>query len=110
MSSDTARTTPSGAIIDDRRSAEDKARTVLLVVATDSFMSGWGHAPGKSYFAVPCASLEQAEIVEENMRHRSEMKRVRIVYKDYRPRLRAGDHLSIRNMSDCSRFYERGGF
>ncbi len=96
--------------IDDRRKPEDKAATVFLVVATDSFMSGWGHAPGRSLFAVPCRSWEEAKIVEDNMRHRSEMKRVRVVGKGYRPKLRDGDHYSIRDMSDCDRFYRPGGF
>lgn len=101
---------PCGAVIDDRRTDEDKAQTWGFVVATDSFMSGWGRAAGRSLFAVPVTSLEQAEIVADNMQHRSEMKRVRIVGHDYRPRLQAGDHYSIRDMSDCSRFYEVGGF
>ena len=95
---------------DDRRSEADKAATVGFVVATDSFMSGWGNAPGKSYFAVPFRSYEESRIVEDNMNARTEMKRVRVVGKDYRPRLRAGDHFSIGAIDDCSRFYTAGGF
>ncbi len=98
-------------IIDDRRTKRDKARTVGFVVATDSFMSGWGQARnGRSIFAVPLSSWEQSDIVEANMRARSEMKRVRVVGKDWKPKLHAGDHLSIRGMEDCSRFYTAGGF
>ena len=105
------RTLPSGAIIDDRRSEKDKARTWGFVVATDSFMSGWGRAPGRSIFAVPVVDLRQAEIVLDNMEHRTEMKRARLVLADnYRPKLRGGDHFSIRDMSDCSRLYSPGGF
>lgn len=96
--------------VDDRRTPEDKAITAGFVVATDSFMSGWGRARGRSLFAVPFRTYEEAEIVLQNMEARSEMKRARIVGKDYRPRLRDGDHLSIRDMSDCSRFYEKHGF
>ena len=96
--------------IDDRRTEEDKARTVGFVVANDSFMSGWGQAPGRSIFAVPFRSWTEASIVEDNMRHRSEMKYVRVVGKAYRPRLRAGDHFSIRDMSECDRWYKEGGF
>lgn len=103
-------TTKAGAIIDDRRTDEDKAATLFLVVATDSFMSGWGKAQGRSLFAVPCRDEAQAEIVADNMRHRSEMKRVRIVNRTWRPSLTSGDHLSIRDMSDCDRFYKPGGF
>ncbi len=97
-------------IVDDRRTDEDKQRTRGFVVATDSLMSGWGQAPGKSYFAVPFEDAEQASIVEQNMRRRSEMKRVRIVLSDYRPKLQDGDHLSIRAMDDCNRFYTPNGF
>ena len=95
---------------EDHRTPEQKAATVCFVVATDSFMSGWGQAKGRSIFAVPCRSMQEAFIVEDNMRHRSEMKRVRIVGADYRPRLYNGDHLSIRAMDDVSRFYEPGAF
>jgi len=99
------------ATTDDRRSEADKARTWGFVVATDSFMSGWGGAAGgRSIFAVPVRSPKEAEIVADNMRARSEMKRVRIVGHDYKPRLRNGDHLSIRAMDNCARFYKPGGF
>ena len=102
--------TLNGAIIDDKRTEQDKAETVGFVVATDSFMSGWGGAPNKSYFAVPFKTWEQADIVEANMRRRSEMKRVRVVTAPYKPYLKNGDHLSIRDFSDCSRFYKVNGF
>jgi hypothetical protein len=99
-----------GAVIDDRRTDEERELTQLFVVATDSFMSGWGFAPGKSYFAVPCTDHAQAQIVLGNMEDRTEMKRPRIVGKNYKPRLRPGDHLSIRSPKDCDRFYIKGGF
>lgn len=98
-------------IIDDRRTDEDKAATWGFIVATDKFLSGWGGAPRRSIFAVPVRSYEEARIVDDNMRHRSEMKRVRLVIgKNYRPKLYPGDHLSIRDMADCDRFYTPGGF
>ena len=101
----------SPAITVDNRTDADKANTALFVVALDKFMSGWGGAPGRSYFAVPCASLEQAKIVQANMRHRSEMTRVRLRWASQRiVSLRHGDHLSIRAMDDCERFYTPGGF
>ena len=101
-----------GAIVHDRRTEEDKARTAGFVVATDSFMSGWGKAPGRSLFAVPFADDIQAAIVERNMQHRSEMKRVRIVARDYpqQVKLSPSDHLSISDMRGSSRFYREGGF
>ena len=97
-------------IRNDRRTEADKAATVGFVVATDRFMSGWGQAPGSSYYAVPFSDWDQAVTVEANMRRRSEMKRVRVVGADYRPRLGAGDHLSIASMDGASRFYTVGGF
>lgn len=101
-----------GAIVHDRRTDMDKARTAGFVVATDSFMSGWGLAPGRSLFAVPFANGIQAGIVERNMHHRSEMKRVRLVGADYpqRVKLWPGDHLSISDMRGSSLFYREGGF
>ncbi|KKN40355.1 hypothetical protein LCGC14_0734070 [marine sediment metagenome] len=98
------------AVVDDQRTEADKAATVCFVVATDGFMSGWGQAPGRSIFAVPCRSWEESSTVTDNMNHRSEMKRVRLVGLDWRPRLLKGDHLSIRAMDDCERFYTPGGF
>ena len=94
----------------DNRTDEEKAATVGFVVATDSFMSGWGQAAGRSIFAVPIRSWQEADTVERNMKNRSEMKRVRVVGKNWRPRLSPGDHLSIRSCADVSRFYEEHGF
>jgi len=102
--------TNTGAIIDDRRTDEQREITWGFIVATDSFMSGWGMAKGKSYFAVPVANNEQARIVEANMRRRSEMKRVRFVLADYRPKLQAGDHLSIMELDPKARFFQVNGF
>ena len=102
--------TKSGAVIDDRRTAKEVEQTIGYVVATDRFMSGWGHAPGRSLFAVPFRNHTEAAIVEQNMRRRSEMIRVRVVGEDYRPKLYRGDHFSIRSMAECSRFFQEGGF
>lgn len=95
-------------MIDDKRTDTERALTVCYVVATDSFMSGWGLAKGRSLFAVPCKSWEQSRVVLGNMHNRSEMKYVRV--QSNLPRLRKGDHLSIRSMDECSRFYTPGGF
>ncbi len=98
--SDNARTLPGGGVIDDRRSKEVREATRWLVVATDSFMSGWGRAASRSLFAVPCRDYDQAKAVKDNMRQRSEMKRARIVFAPrYRPHLWEGDHLFIRDSS-----------
>jgi len=66
----------------------------IYMVATDSFMSGWGKASGgKSYYAVACSDHIVAADVERRMRARSEFKRVRDNLKP--PRLGPNDHLHI---------------
>lgn len=90
------RTTRSGATIDDSRTPDQHVQTSCYVVATDSFMSGWGMTPGRSYYAVACESYSEAMDVRSRMSHRSDFKRVRIVLHNWRPRLHSGDHLAIR--------------
>ena len=105
----TERTLPGGGVIDDRRTPEEIEQTAGFLVATDSFMSGWGKAQGRSLFAIPLTSEEINDgmtynRIEERMERRPEFKRVRFVLRDYRPRLSEGDHLSIRGMRDTSSF------
>ncbi len=51
----------------------------FYVTMTDSFMSGWGMAQGRTNKLVfICDSYEEAEIVHENAKNRSEMKYVNI--------------------------------
>ena len=87
---------PGGGVVHDRRSDQEKEETIGFIVGTDSFMSGWGQAPGTSYFAIPVRTREEWDETLAFMMGRGDMLRVREVGKDYRPRLRAGDHLSIR--------------
>ncbi len=55
---------------------------VFWVTMTDRCLSGWGMAKGKiNKLVIECSSLEEAEIVAENGRQRSEMKYVNIVRK-----------------------------
>ena len=92
-------------MIRDDRTDEEKAATVGFMVATDRFMSGWGHAPGRSIVAVPCVSADDAATVERRLILRSEMKRVRWASGNtYRPKLRAGDHLHIYNTQTSFRY------
>lgn len=97
--------------IEDHRSEDEKARTAGFVVATDSFMSGWGPCSngGRSLYAVPFETDEQRVVVLDNFAHRSEMKRVRVVGSDYWPTLGPNDHLSIAEMNDCP-FYRPDWF
>lgn len=110
MTQETARTLPGGGIVDDMRTAEDKASTRFFAVGTDKFLSGWGQAPGRSYFALPCKNYDEALICAGNLRKRGDMLRVRIVAGTWRPHLRDGDHLSIRNRDNSSRHYTNGGW
>ena len=49
------------------------------VTMTDNFMSGWGMAEGKiNKLVIECETLNEAEIVAENARNRSEMEYVNI--------------------------------
>lgn len=49
------------------------------VTMTDSFLSGWGMAKDKiNKLVIECDSLQEAEIVADNARRRSDMKYVNI--------------------------------
>ena len=82
----------------DDRTPDEVARTIGFWVATDRFLSGWGHAPGRSIVACPVTGWEDCDRVERVFHDRSEFLRVRyIVGQHYQPRLRSGDHLHIYN-------------
>ena len=105
------KTLPGGGIVDDRRTPEERAQTAGFIVATDTVMSGWGRAPGRSIFALPVtlAELNDGRAVRrmtERMEARPEMSRVRECGRDWRPRLRAGDHLSIRSVAETASWRE----
>jgi len=79
----------------DDRTPEEVAATIGFWVATDSFMSGWGCAPGRSLVACPVVSSEDSDAVERRFRLRPEFKRVRFCLANYRPKLSDRDHLHI---------------
>ena len=64
--------------------------TPWLAIATDSFLSGWGGAAGRTSIIVyECRDEHEAKLACEALEARGEMKRVRVVYegaKAYRPR------------------------
>jgi hypothetical protein len=93
------------ATISDKR--QDKERACYFVVATDSFMSGWGCAPGRSLYALAIYPGQSATRVFDNLNRRPEFKYVRINMS--LPRLRAGDHLSVADEKDAPIFYEGAG-
>jgi hypothetical protein len=58
---------------------------MFYVTMTDKFMSGWGHAQGKTNkLIIECNTFDEAEQIERAARRRSEMKYVNICAR--RPR------------------------
>ena len=88
-----------GYTIQDDRAEAEKDVTIGFVVATDKFMSGWGQArSGRSIVARPVRDTEECDRVMRLFEDRDEFKRVRYASgREYKPRLRSGDHLHIYN-------------
>ena len=93
-------------MINDERTEDEKAATVGFVAATDAYMSGWGKAPGRSIYAIPLMDWDQLDAVRDNFDEYGHMKRVRVCARDWRPRLRDGDHLRIASPSTAKPWYE----
>jgi len=106
----TTRILPGGGVIEDDRDRAEKMGTEWFAIGTDSYLSGWGQAPRRSLYALPCRDFKEAELCAENLKKRGDMKRVRIVAGDWRPRLRSGDHLHIASRFGADRHYRSGGF
>ena len=79
----------------DDRTREQKQTHGWIVVGTDSFMSGWGKASGGASYAGWACRWEDVNKVERWVESRSEMKRVRIVGSDYRPRGNGHCHIYV---------------
>lgn len=85
-----------GCIIEDRRNEEQRKTHILAVVARDTFMSGWGQAPGVSRC---CWAFDPAVVNSDRIfnwvKHRSEMRNVSLVdLRSYRP-ARNTSHFSV---------------
>ena len=80
------------------------------VSMTDKFMSGWGMADKKiNKLVIQCDSYDEAEIVENNARHRSEMKFINIcMNKPYYNQNRY--YVSEHNKQDYSSWFKKGYF
>jgi len=90
-------------------SASEIPKAPFYVLANDEFMSGWGPAEGKTNTIIlPADSYEEAEIIADNAKARSEMKRVRIVSN--KPKLQGHVIYSLMNRREAARWYTRGGF
>lgn len=105
--------TANGATIRDKR--HDRVEPWGYVVMLDTALSGWGGAPGRSYYALAVNGPTEARIVSENAMARSEMKRPRYVFKyraDGTPgiALKPGDHLSVNDRTKAGPWYEQDGF
>lgn len=74
----------------DDRTAEEKRTHPIIVLMTDSFMSGWGKAEGGPSYAGWACTLHDVDEVERRIRKRGDAKRVRIVSGSYRPKGGAG--------------------
>ena len=97
---------PAGQINDRRRDPSHQPRG--FVVMRDKFMSGWGKAPGNSYYAIAVETENEGYVVIANAADRSEMKNVR--WSRTLPRIRANDHLSVTDRHEAPRWFVPGAF
>jgi len=80
------------------------------VTMTDKFMSGWGMAKNKTNkLIIECDTMEEAEIVEENAKYRSDMKYVNIVItKPYYNKVQY--HTSFKTKKEYKAWFVKGAF
>ncbi|HJX79185.1 hypothetical protein [Glutamicibacter sp.] len=80
------------------------------VSMTDKFMSGWGMAKDKvNKLVIECSNYDEALIVEQNARNRSEMKNVNICMN--KPYYNQNQYyVSWHNKQDYSSWFEKGYF
>jgi len=85
----------------------DFPKSAYYVWATDTFMSGWGRAPGgsKNVIVFLADNSDEARTVARNLRDRDEMKGVTMSM--YPPPDRPGDVFSLRDKRQAPRFYDR---
>jgi hypothetical protein len=79
----------------DDRTPEQKKTHTVIILGTDSFMSGWGLAEGGvSYAGWACEPKHQWKVLDW-VSNRSEMKRVRVVTDPYRPKGKGDCHIYV---------------
>ena len=80
------------------------------VLANDTFMSGWGEAEGKTNTLIfTASSYDEAEIVSDNAKTRSDMKRVRI--NSNKPSLqKSGYYYQVKTKDVAPNWYKQGYF
>ena len=79
--------------INDERTEEQKKTHSVLIAATDTFMSNWGEAEGGKSMCAWAVEPECADDMERWIRSRPEMKNVKRVGPDWKPKSAA--HVSI---------------
>ncbi len=85
-------------------SAREIPAAPYYVLATDSFMSGWGQAAGtKNVVILPCADWYEMKHVRAYCASRSEMKYVRTVYS--KPRLNPNYVYSLFDRASAPAWY-----
>jgi hypothetical protein len=79
----------------DDRTNEEKKTHAWIVAGTDRFMSGWGEARGGVSYAGWACKYEDLNKVESWVENRSDMKRVRVVGNDWRPKGVGHTHIYV---------------
>ena len=93
-------------ILVDDRTEDQKETHTLIVMMTDSFMSGWGEAAGGPSYAGWACKPENVRRMEERIEGRSDAKRVRVVGGDYRPPSGPGHcHIYLDDFAPNEDFY-----
>lgn len=82
-------------IIEDDRTPEQKKTHYVVIAGTDSFMSGWGRAANGVSIAAWACKPEVQDKVWRWIKSRIEMKRVRQVVSNYRPRGKGHCHIYV---------------
>lgn len=72
-------------IYEDDRTDEQKRTHRVLVIGTDSFLSGWGGAEGGASYAAWACTPDDEYAVTRWVENRGDMKRVRVTRDPYRP-------------------------
>lgn len=81
-----------------------------FVVMTDKSLSGWGKSQGKiNKLIFTCDNLEQAEIVQQNAKNRSDMKFINITRK--KPEYDSERYyVQEKNINEYPKWYEKDAF
>ena len=88
--------------VDDRTDKQRKTHT-LIVLGTDSFLSGWGGAGKGPSYAGWTSRPDNVGAVENWVRCRGDMKRVRVVGNDYRvPNIEGHCHFYVVDLGHAS--------